>query len=67
MDDLNYLLFREQTERMNADTASCAESRIAHGKLAVLFAARVTDHPSPYRSAQDDGSVPFENPLLAAA
>lgn len=35
--DLNYLLHRQQVERIRADNASCEEARRAHAQLARLY------------------------------
>ena len=37
--DLNYLLYREQVERMRADQAKCDQSRSAHLGLAENYRA----------------------------
>lgn len=39
--DLNYLLEREQVERVLAEAASSAEARVAHGQLADLYRSRI--------------------------
>jgi hypothetical protein len=35
--DMDYLLHRQQVERIRADSASCEEARRAHAQLAVLY------------------------------
>lgn len=39
--DFNYLLHREQVERMRADEANCDESRAAHLSLADSYRAMI--------------------------
>ena len=39
--DLNYLLRRQQEERIRADTATCDQSRAAHEGLAVQFEEQI--------------------------
>lgn len=60
MDDLNYLLKREQEELLHAQNAHCPTARGAHYGLAKRFARRVRQHPLPYRSARRDGIIPFD-------
>ena len=59
MEDLNYLLRREQEEILRADFASCPAARTAHHGLAQGYARRIRDHRLPYRSQRADGSTPF--------
>ena len=40
--DLNYLHFRQQVSRFNADNASCEKSRRAHRELADAYGVRIT-------------------------
>jgi hypothetical protein len=40
--DLNYLYFRQQVSRFNADKASSENSRRAHRELADAYGARIT-------------------------
>jgi hypothetical protein len=42
--DLNYLLLREQIERVRADKAACDNSRAAHRELAECYRALIDDH-----------------------
>ena len=42
--DINYLLQREQIERMRADQAACADVRAAHSELADSYRALVDSH-----------------------
>ena len=39
--DLNYLLHRQQEEKMRAEAASCAQSRDSHQELAERYADRI--------------------------
>ena len=39
--DLNYLLRRQQEERIRADAATCDQSRAAHEGLAVQFEGEI--------------------------
>jgi hypothetical protein len=39
--DINYLLEREQVERVRADRAACANSRAAHRELAARYRALI--------------------------
>ena len=41
--DLNYLLHRHQISLMRADAAACGPSRMAHQKLAGLYATPVAN------------------------
>ncbi len=41
--DLNYLLEREQVERVRADRAACASSRAAHSELAARYRALIDE------------------------
>lgn len=59
MEDLNYLLKREQEEMLRAQSATCSAARISHQSLARGYARRIRDHRLPYRSKQADGSTPF--------
>lgn len=59
MEDLNYLLKREQEELLRAQSATCSAARIAHQGLARGYARRIRDHRLPYRSEQRDGSIAF--------
>jgi len=62
MDDLNYLLKREQEELLRAQTAPSQAARKAHRNLAQGYDQRIRTHRLPYRSALLDGSVPFNPP-----
>ena len=42
--DLNYLLLREQIERVRADKAACDNSRAAHEELAQCYRAIIDEH-----------------------
>ena len=65
MEDLNYLLKREQEELLRAQSATCAAAQIAHEGLARGYARRIRDHRLPYRSRQADGSTPFSRSSFA--
>ena len=39
--DLNYLYFRQQVSRFNADNASCEHSRRAHRRLADAYGVQI--------------------------
>ena len=41
MEDLNYLILRQQEERSRAEGASCPEAREAHEKLAEFYENRI--------------------------
>ena len=43
MEDLNYLLRRQQEERSRAEGACCPKAREAHEKLAELYENRLGD------------------------
>jgi hypothetical protein len=60
MEDLNYLLKREQEELLHAQNATCAAERRAHHVVATRYARRVRNHPHPYRSEQANGMTPFD-------
>lgn len=62
MEDLNYLLKREQEELLRARTAHSPEAGRVHERLAQGYATRIRHHPHPYRSRRADGSAPF-NPF----
>lgn len=56
MDDLNYLLFREQSELLHAQTSACVSSRRAHHALADAYGKRIRDHRLPYRTPTAHGA-----------
>lgn len=62
MEDLNYLLKREQEELLRARITHNPAARSAHQQLAQGYAARICRHPLPYRSKRPDGSAAF-NPF----
>ncbi|BAI95784.1 hypothetical protein M527_22090 [Sphingobium indicum IP26] len=62
MEDLNYLLKREQEELLRARIAHGPAARRAHQRLAEGYAGRIRRHPHPYRSRRPDGSASF-NPF----
>ncbi|WP_375195879.1 hypothetical protein [Sphingobium sp.] len=62
MEDLNYLLKREQEELLRARIAPSPAARSAHQRLAQGYAGRISRHPHPYRSRRPDGSASF-NPF----
>jgi hypothetical protein len=53
--DLNYLLLREQIERVRAEKASCDNSRAAHRELAECYRALIDDHRGASASALPAG------------
>lgn len=59
MEDLNYLLKREQEELLRARIAHSPMARRGHQRLAQGYAARIRHHPHPYRSERPDGSASF--------
>ncbi|MBT2245994.1 hypothetical protein JQK15_21005 [Sphingobium sp. BHU LFT2] len=59
MEDLNYLLKREQEELLRAQSAHCRAASHAHQRLANRYAQRIREHVHPYRSERPDGSAPF--------
>jgi hypothetical protein len=67
MEDLNYLLKREQEELLRAQWATCSAARAAHQGLARGYAGRIRDHRLPYRSERADGSTPFSPSPFDAA
>lgn len=62
VEDLNYLLKREQEELLRARIAHSLAARRVHQRLAQGYAARIRHHPFPYRSQRSDGSMSF-NPF----
>jgi hypothetical protein len=60
MEDLNYLLKREQEELLRAERADSGVGRIAHDQLARGYARRIRDHRHPYRTPAADGAAPFD-------
>lgn len=60
MEDLNYLLRREQEELIFAFKAGSTESRAAHSALACAYAQRIREDLHPYRTPQADGHAPFD-------
>lgn len=62
MEDLNYLLKREQEELLRARIAHSPAACRAHKRLAQGYASRIRNHPHPYRSENADGLVAF-NPF----
>lgn len=40
--DLNYLYFRQQVSRFNADNAACAHSRRVHREMADAYGVRIS-------------------------
>lgn len=67
MEDLNYLLHREQEELLRAQQATCAASRSAHRRLAHGYARRIRDHRYPYRTPAINGVSPFDPAPYGAA
>jgi hypothetical protein len=66
MDDLNYLLHREQVALLRAQLAASSESRCAHEGLARAYGVRIRDHRAPYRTPLMDGTATFSlNPVLS--
>jgi hypothetical protein len=53
--DINYLLEREQVERVRADRAACVSARIVHCQLADGYRALLDDHR---RERPATGSAP---------
>ncbi|AEG48195.1 hypothetical protein Sphch_0499 [Sphingobium chlorophenolicum L-1] len=62
MDDLNYLLKREQEELLRARIAHSPAAGRVHRRRAQGYATRIRDHHLPYRSPRRDGSI-FFNPF----
>ncbi|HUD94452.1 hypothetical protein [Sphingobium sp.] len=60
MDDLVYLLKREQEELLRARYSPCPSARAGHRRTAKGYAVRIRDHELPYRSLRADGSVAFD-------
>jgi len=50
--DINYLLEREQVERVRADRAACANSRAAHRELAERYRALIEEQRGDIRAAR---------------
>lgn len=66
MDDLNYLLHREQVSLLRAQLAASSESRCAHQGLARAYGVRIREHRAPYRTPLTDGTAAFSlKPVLA--
>lgn len=59
MDDLNYLLKREQEELLRAQDCACPAERRTHRSLAKRYARRIRQHPLPYRSDRAEGTASF--------
>ncbi|WP_174525645.1 hypothetical protein [Sphingobium abikonense] len=59
MDDLNYLLKREQEELIRYQSAPTPEISSAHRRSAADFNQRIRQHPHPYRSERADGTATF--------
>jgi len=60
MEDLNYLLHREQQELMNVDASQDISARRTHQALAEGYAQRIRDHSHPYRSPQPGHAGTFD-------
>lgn len=56
--DLNYLLEREQVERVLAQAAGSAEARAAHGQLAALYRSRIDAYRHGGRQGGSDVAAP---------
>jgi hypothetical protein len=67
LEDLNYLLHREQAELLLAQSASCSSSRASHAGLALGYGKRIAGHRLPYRTPAADGTVLFRAPAVLAA
>lgn len=59
MEDLNYLLQREQEELLRSQAAPGSAARAAHQGLAEGYARRIRDHRHPYRTQKADGTTSF--------
>ncbi|HCW60848.1 MAG: hypothetical protein CMN61_09400 [Sphingobium sp.] len=59
LDDLNYLLMREQEELIRYHSAHTPEISSAHRRSAADYNRRIRQHPHPYRSERADGSASF--------
>ncbi|WP_336958567.1 hypothetical protein [Sphingobium aquiterrae] len=60
MEDLNYLLHREQEELLRAQQTGCQSARHAHAGLARGYAQRIRAHRLPYRTPQPGRATPFD-------
>jgi hypothetical protein len=60
MEDLNYLLHREQEELLRAQQSSCQSARLAHAGLATGYAKRIGAHHLPYRTPSQSGAIAFD-------
>ncbi|QUT04229.1 hypothetical protein KFK14_13925 [Sphingobium phenoxybenzoativorans] len=60
MEDLNYLLHREQVEILLARETTNASAKAAHDTLARAYARRIDQHRLSYRTPQNDGSKSFD-------
>jgi hypothetical protein len=60
MEDLNYLLHREQVELLHAAQSDCPAVQASHLGLAGGYARRIDDHRHPYRSIATNGSRSFD-------
>jgi hypothetical protein len=60
LEDLNYLLHREQVEIIRARKAANVSAKAAHRALARAYARRIDGHRLSYRTPQDDGSKSFD-------
>ena len=60
LEDLNYLLHREQIALINAAASTCTPSRSSHMLMARGYAKRIAAHRLPYRSTKVCGGVDYD-------
>lgn len=60
MDDLNFLLFREQEELLRAQHSRGRDKRDLHAAVARCYARRIALHRLPYRTTLNGGGCSFD-------
>ncbi len=60
MDDMNFLLYREQEELLLAQTSRNRDKSELHFAVALCYARRISEHRHPYRSGQASGRCAFD-------
>ena len=66
MDDMNFLLFREQEELMRAQNSRGRDKRDLHEAVARGYARRIALHRLPYRTLLSCGGCRFDPPPYGA-
>jgi len=60
MDDMNFLLYREQEELMRALHSRGRDKRDLHRAVARTYARRIAAHRLPYRTRTSEGRCDFD-------